>query len=138
MIYCRFKPAGKPEKVFSWVTNIELSSSNLKDVIDMGRSRWKIENEVFNTLKNQEYNFEHNFGHGKKHLATNFAYLMMMAFTIDQIQQRCNRYFKSLHKGLRTRVKIWEATRAIFKMIACVSMTELQCNLLKMYQIQLI
>jgi len=138
MIYCRFKPAGKPEKVFSWITNIDLSSNNLKDVIDMGRSRWKIENEVFNTLKNQEYNFEHNFGHGKKHLATNFAYLMMMAFTIDQIQQRSNRYFKSLHKGLRTKVKIWESTRSIFKMITCESMTELQRKLLIMYQLQII
>ena len=29
-----------------------------------GRARWKIENETFNTLKNQGYNFEHNYGHG--------------------------------------------------------------------------
>ena len=27
-----------------------------------GRCRWKIENETFNTLKNQGYNFEHNYG----------------------------------------------------------------------------
>jgi hypothetical protein len=27
-----------------------------------GRARWKIENETFNTLKNQGYQFEHNFG----------------------------------------------------------------------------
>jgi hypothetical protein len=26
-----------------------------------GRARWKIENETFNTLKNQGYNFEHNY-----------------------------------------------------------------------------
>ena len=138
MVYCRFKPEGKPEKIFTWITNIELSANNIKQVMDMARSRWKIENEVFNTLKNQEYNFEHNFGHGKKHLATNFAYLMMMAFTIDQIQQRCNRYFKSLHAGLKTRVKIWEATRSIFKMIACENMTELQRKLLIMYQIKIV
>ena len=31
-----------------------------------GRARWKIENETFNTLKNQGYHFEHNYGHGKK------------------------------------------------------------------------
>ena len=29
-----------------------------------GRSRWKIENETFNTLKNQDYHLAHNFGHG--------------------------------------------------------------------------
>jgi hypothetical protein len=137
-VYCRFKPEGKPEKIFSWTTNIPVSLTNVKDIIDMGRSRWKIENEVFNTLKNQEYNFEHNFGHGQENLATNFAYLMMLAFTIDQIQQRCSRYFKSLHKGLKTRVKIWDATRSIFKMIPCESMVSLRSNLLEMYQIQLI
>ena len=35
-----------------------------------GRSRWKVENETFNTLKNLGYNLEHNYGHGKQHLAT--------------------------------------------------------------------
>ena len=54
-----------------------------------GRARWKIENETFNTLKNQDYCFEHNFGHGEKNLSTVFAFLMMLAFLIDQIQQRC-------------------------------------------------
>ena len=54
-----------------------------------GRARWKIENETFNTLKNQGYCFEHNFGHGEKNLSTVFAFLMMLAFLIDQIQQRC-------------------------------------------------
>ena len=34
------------------------------------RARWKIENETFNTLKNQGYHFEHNFGHGHQHLST--------------------------------------------------------------------
>lgn len=138
MIYCRFKPEGKPEKVFSWITNIPLTQSNIKTMIDIGRSRWKIENEVFNTLKNQEYNFEHNYGHGKENLSTNFAFLMMLAFTIDQIQQRCNRYFKSLHKGLVTRIKIWDATRSVFKIIRCESMTQLQAKILEMYQIRLI
>ena len=52
-----------------------------------GRARWKVENETFNTLKNQGYQFEHNFGHGKKNLHTVFAYLMMLAFLVDQIQE---------------------------------------------------
>jgi hypothetical protein len=38
-----------------------------------GRARWKIENETFNTLKNQDYQFEHNFGHGNKNLSVVFA-----------------------------------------------------------------
>jgi hypothetical protein len=52
-----------------------------------GRARWKIENETFNTLKNQGYHFERNFGMGEKHLSENFVHLMMLAFLVDQVQQ---------------------------------------------------
>ena len=37
------------------------------------RARWKIENETFNTLKNQGYHFEHNYGHGEQHLSVVFV-----------------------------------------------------------------
>jgi hypothetical protein len=30
------------------------------------RARWKIENESFNTLKNQGYHLEHNFGYAAR------------------------------------------------------------------------
>jgi hypothetical protein len=33
------------------------------------QTRWKIENEGFNAMKNHGYEFEHNFGHGKRFLA---------------------------------------------------------------------
>ncbi|MDQ6963280.1 MAG: transposase, partial [Mariprofundaceae bacterium] len=62
---------------FSWVTNFSLSSTNVYQIMRGGRARWKIENETFNTLKNQGYHFEHNFGHGKKHLATVMAHIML-------------------------------------------------------------
>jgi hypothetical protein len=102
ILYCRYKPQKGKEVIFSWVTNIELNALNVMSVMRMGRSRWKIENEVFNTLKNQEYNFGHNFGHGKKNLATNFAYLMMLAFTVDQIRQRCSRTFQRTYQVIYT------------------------------------
>ena len=66
----------------------EVDPRQLRDV-GAARARWRIENETFNTLKNQGYCFEHNFDHGKKHLATVFASLMMLAFLLDQTQQRC-------------------------------------------------
>jgi len=58
-----------------------------------GHSRWKIENETFNTLKNLGYHFMHNFGHGKDHLSTMFAYLILMAFYVDQLIQACCHIF---------------------------------------------
>ena len=90
LAYWELKPNGK-QRHFSWVTDLPIDDSNVMDLMRAGRARWRIENETFNTLKNQGYNFEHNFGHGEKHLATVFAYLMMLAFLIDQIQQRCCR-----------------------------------------------
>jgi len=71
---------------FSWVTDIDVNDQNIMKIMRAGRARWKIENETFNTLKNQGYNFEHNYGHGEKNLCTNFALLMFLAFAVDQIQ----------------------------------------------------
>jgi len=42
-----------------------------------GRARWKIENETYNTLKNQGYHFEHNFGHGHHYLSVTFALVII-------------------------------------------------------------
>jgi len=67
-------------KHFSWITDFTLTKDNAYLIMRGGRARWKIENETFNTLKNQGYQFEHNFGHGKENLTTIFALLMMLAF----------------------------------------------------------
>ena len=81
--YWETRPNGT-KRHFSWVTDLPIDESNLMDPMRAGRARWRIENETFNTLKNQGYGFEHNYGHGEKHLATVFAYLTMLAFLIDQ------------------------------------------------------
>jgi hypothetical protein len=72
---------------FSWITEVHLTASVVPLVMTGGRCRWKIENQTFNTLKTQDYEFEHHYGHGKQHLATVLAMLMMLAFLIDQVQE---------------------------------------------------
>jgi hypothetical protein len=115
ILYCRVREAGGKEVVFSYLTNIELHDSNLMAVLAMGRSRWKIETEVFNTLKNQSYNCGHNYGHGTQNLVTTFASLMMQAFISDQLLEWCNRAFGRLLRKLRTRIKPWEVQRSVFQ-----------------------
>jgi len=44
-------------KHFSWVTDFEVTTENAYMIMRGGRTRWKIENETFNTLKNQGYHF---------------------------------------------------------------------------------
>src|SRR5881409_2705116 len=102
---------------FSWVTDIRVSKRNVYRLMRGGRARWKIENETFNTLKNQGYHFEHNYGHGQQHLATVLALLMLLAFLVDQIQQRCCQLFRRLWQGLGTKAKLWETLRSLFRVL---------------------
>ena len=115
MLYYEWTNSKGEVKKFSWCTNIKLMKSNVYKIMCIGRSRWKIENETFNTLKNQGYHFEHNFGHGEKNLCTNFAFLMMLVFYIDQIQQYSCQYFKIILKELKTRSKFWESLELFLK-----------------------
>ena len=52
----------------SWITNHSLTPQIVLDGCRAGRTRWRIENENHNILKNRGYHLEHNFGHGKQHL----------------------------------------------------------------------
>ena len=79
-----------------------------------GRARWRIENETFNTLKNQGDEFEHNFGHGEKHLATMFAALMMLAFAIGQLQKICCPLLRAALAKTRRAKYFWEKLRGLF------------------------
>ena len=78
------------------------------------RCRWRIENETFNTLKNQGYNFEHNFGHGNANLSAVMAYLMMIAFAIDQAQEYTSKYFDLALKKEGRKLYLWQKIRGLF------------------------
>jgi hypothetical protein len=110
---------------FSWVTDLTLTEANVYAVMRGGRARWRIENETYNTLKNQGYHFEHNYGHGYKNLAEVLALLMMAAFLIDQVQQRCNKLFKEAHKKAGPKCALWEKIRHLFFSFEVVSMREI-------------
>lgn len=122
---------------WTWITNLPLQKRTVEHVMRAGRGRWKIENETFNTLKNQGYNFEHNYGHGTQNLATVLALLMFLAFTVDQIQQRCSSLFRQVRAGLKTKAKLWESLRSLFKVQFFPSMAALFRKMAYLYDIQL-
>jgi len=68
----------------SWVTDLPLSKQNIEQMVAGARCHWKIENECFNTLKNQGYHLGHNFGHGSQFLAFNFYLLTLLVFSFHQ------------------------------------------------------
>ena len=110
---------------FSWVTDLRVNKGTVYQIMRGGRARWRIENETFNTLKNQGYHFEHNFGHGYQHLSVVFAVLMMLAFFVDQVQQLCCPLFQAVWAKLGSKRRLWERLRALFYDYALESMRQL-------------
>lgn len=111
--YDEVSPKGKTIK-FTWVTDLELNEKTVYKIMRGGRSRWRIENETFNTLKNQGYQFEHNFGHGYKNLSTVFSYCMMLAFLVDQAQQIGCKVFQNALIANKRKLYFWNRIRNYF------------------------
>jgi hypothetical protein len=110
---------------FSWGTDLRLNKGTVHRLMQGGRARWRIENETFNTLKNQGYQFEHNFGHGYQHLSVVFAMLTMLAFLVDQLQQLCCPRFQAAWAKWGSKRLLWEKMRALFSTYALASMAHL-------------
>ena len=98
----------------SWITDLRVTKRHVLHLMRGGRARWKIENETFNTLKNQGYHFEHNYGHGEQHLSVVFAMLLMLAFLVDQAQQLCGAWCQAVWLKLGSKRLLWERMRVWF------------------------
>jgi hypothetical protein len=120
-----------------WLTDLPISKHYLKEFVRVARSRWKIENETFNTLKNQNYHLEHNYGHGEKYLATNFALLTILAFLVDQITQHLDSYFKQVWDFFGSKKLTWQKIREVFNQFPCASMNAIYRFLVKELTINL-
>jgi hypothetical protein len=112
-------------RIFSWITDVKVTKANVWHVMRAGRARWKIENETFNTLKNQGYGYEHNYGHGEENLSVVFALLMMLAFLVDQVLQLCDPLFQGALEKLGSKRLLWERMRSLFYEYRLRSLREL-------------
>lgn len=99
----------------SWVTDIPVTSSNVRELVRAGRTRHKIENESFNTLKKQGYHAEHNFGHGQKNLSFNFFLLILLAFFMHQILEMNDDLYAKARAKFSARKECWNALRTLIQ-----------------------
>jgi len=123
--YVEYGADGEIRRQMSWVTDLTITEENAPLLVRGGRARWKIENETFNTLKNQGYHFEHNYGHGQENLSVVFAMLMMLAFLVDQTQQLCCPLFQAVYRKVGSKRVLWERLRSHFYHFVFQSMQEL-------------
>ena len=128
--HTEFNGEGSVTKRFSWVTDLRVTAGTVGCLVGGGRCRWRIENETFNTLKNQGYHFEHNYGHGKQNLSTVLATLMMLAFLVDQVQQACCPLFQAVLAKVKSRRSLWDRMRSAVLAFVFTSFRELYESLL--------
>jgi hypothetical protein len=80
--------------------------------VQIGRTRWKIENEQFNVHNNHGYELTHNYGHGQRTLSMVFSRLNLLAYVThviltlgDRLYQRC--------RTRESRRELWNALRTL-------------------------
>ncbi len=117
-----FNADGKRLFYSAWITDLPIDDQTIEEMVKVARSRWKIENETFNTLKNQGYHLERSYGHGTKYLATNLMLLTFLAFLTDQIVQKIDTNFQKAWKYTKTKKNLWEKVRQVFDLLPCFSM----------------
>lgn len=114
----QFKNAkGKITRTHSWVSDLEITSSNVEAMTKAGRCRWKIENECFNTLKNQGYHLEHNYGHGNNNLSYNLYLITLLAFYFHQIFELTDGVYQACRLSFGSKLHLWENFRATIRML---------------------
>ena len=104
---------------------MEVSQAKVAQLVQGGRCRWKIENECFNTLKNQGYRLEHNYGHGSKHLCFNFFLLTLLAFYFHQVFELTDQLFQACRKKFGSKRHLWETLRSYIKIVVYETWQEL-------------
>jgi hypothetical protein len=92
---------------FSFITNLEINESNAREIVAVGRSRWKIENNNFNVLKNSGYNIKHNFGHGHKFLSSTLLTLNILAFSFHNILLLFDKNWSKTYYRINKRIKFF-------------------------------
>ena len=119
--FFQFQIISKDNKITyknSWVTDIAGDRNNIVILVKGGRARWKIENETFNTLKNQGYHLEHNFGHGQQNLSFIFFMLNLLAFYVHQILELTDRLYQTVrHTKFTSRKEYFNQLRCTFRIL---------------------
>lgn len=125
------------ERVYfnSFITMYEVNASNVVELAEEGRTRWKSENEANNTLKNHGYNLEHNFGHGKKHLANFLTSLNLLAFLLHTTLAFLDEEYQALRRELVVRKDFFNDIRALLRYMVFDSWSNLLLFMLRALEV---
>lgn len=102
---------------FSRLTNMDIrEAATAIELQKVGRLRWKIENEGFNTQKNLGYNLEHKYSRIDFNATKNYYQCMQIAHLIEQLTL-LEKTIKSQIGGKTSIIKLSERLRNMLTMI---------------------
>lgn len=84
----KYKETNKnKETIFRYISNIKISNSNIKEVVELGRKRWKIENEGFYMQKHRTFNISHMNSRNDNAMKCHYFFIQF-AHTIRQLLEK--------------------------------------------------
>ena len=99
--------------IFRYISNLDINDSNIREIIELGRRRWKIENEGFYTQKHRTFNISHLNSRNDNSMKCHYFFIQF-AHTIRQLLEQGNILTKSL------KLKIKEVSSHLLKMLTSI------------------
>lgn len=90
----------KQDKIFTYITNLYIDDNNIKTIVDMGRRRWKIENEGFNNQKNIYFNINHMCSYDYNAMKAHYFFIQF-AHTIRQLLDLGSKFVEALQGKIK-------------------------------------
>jgi transposase DDE domain len=104
----KFIETKKKNTTFRYISNLCVKDSNIKEIVSMGRKRWKIENEGFYNQKHRTFNISHLSSRNDTAMKNHYFFIQF-AHTIRQLLEQGNLLTKSL------KLKIKEVSKLLLK-----------------------
>ena len=96
------------ETTFRYISNLKIDNRNIKEIVAIGRKRWKIENEGFYTQKHRTFDISHLNSRNDTAMKNHYFFIQF-AHTIRQLLEQGNILTKSL------KLKIKEVSAYLLK-----------------------
>ncbi len=85
---------------FRYISDLQINDSNIKEVVSLGRNRWKIENQGFYTQKHRTFDITHLNSRNDNAMKCHYLFIQF-AHTIRQLLEQGNLLTKSLNLKIK-------------------------------------
>lgn len=103
---------------FHYITNLNVTNGNIKNIVALGRNRWKIENQGFYNQKYRHFDITHLNSRNDTALKNHYFFIQI-AHTIRQLLENGNKVIKLLN------LKIKEVSYLLLSILTSTTISDL-------------